>query len=128
MGSRSGWRRVRLAVNTANLAASIALIAGGGWAWLGERGWPAPSLVLRVYDPMLAALRRYGSQPVGVKALGALFAVLAVIVVLGCVLFSFKVQLEELAVMLLGIPFYLLIACTCFLVAGLAVSLIRLLL
>jgi hypothetical protein len=78
-----------------------------------------------VYAPILGALRWYGAGSVGIRALGALISVLAVIVVLGCVLFSFKAHLEELTVMLLGVPFYLLIACSCFLLAGLVVSLFR---
>jgi hypothetical protein len=127
LSARSGWRRAGLALNTANLAASSALIAGGAWAALTERGWPAPAVLVRAYGPMLAALHWYGGEPVGVRALAALLGVLSVILVLACVLFSFKAHLEEIAVILLGIPFYLLIACSSFLVAGLAVSLVRLL-
>jgi hypothetical protein len=125
--SRSVWRRVRLALNIASLAISVALIGGAIWAWLGERGWPAPALVLGLYNPILAALRWYSAGPIGIKALCALLSLLGVIVLLGCLVFSFKVHLEEIAVMLLGIPFYLSVACSCFLAAGLAVSLVRLL-
>jgi len=41
-------------------------------------------------------------------------------------MFSFKVNLEEIAVMALGIPFYLLVVCSLFLLAGLVASLGRL--
>lgn len=127
MGSRSRRRRVQLALNAANLAASLALIAGALWCWLAERGWPAPAVVIRLYSPVLAALHSYDTEPVGVKALWALSAILSLLMVLTCVLFSFKVHLEEIAVILLGILFYLVVACTCFLIVGLAASLIRLL-
>jgi hypothetical protein len=127
LGARSRWPRVRLAVNTANLAASTALVAGVAWAWLGERGWPAPVGMVRAYGPILAALQWYGSEPAGAKALGALTGMISLFIVLACILFSFKVHMEEIVVMLLGIPFYLLIACSCFLVASLVASLIRLL-
>jgi hypothetical protein len=116
-----------LAINAANLATSIALVIGGIWAWLGRRGWPAPALITALYNPILAGLRWYGPQPAGIKTLLALISILGVIAVLGCLLLSFKVHLEDIAVMLLGIPFYLLAACSCFLVAGMAVSLVRLL-
>ena len=76
---------------------------------------------------MLAALHWYGSAPVGMRALAALFGAISIVLLLGCVLLSFKVHLEEMAVVLLGIPFYLLVACGCFLVAGFVVSVIRLL-
>jgi len=127
LGPRPGWRRARLALNAANLAASFALIAGAVWGWLGERGWPTPAGVIRVYGPVLAALHCYDSEPVGMKALWALSAIFSLFIVLACLLFSFKVHLEEVAVILLGIPFYLVVACSCFLIVGLAASLIRLL-
>lgn len=124
MGARWYGPRIKLVVNTSNLAASVALVAGAVWAWLGERGWPAPAEVVRAYGPILTALHWYGSKPIGAKALSALAGVISLFIVLACILFSFKVQLEEIAVMLLGIPFYLLIACVCFLVVSLAASLI----
>jgi hypothetical protein len=77
---------------------------------------------------MLVALRWYSPQPIGIKALFPLLALFGVIVLLGCLLLSFKVHLEDMAVMLLGIPFYLLVTCSCFLTAGMAASLVRLLL
>jgi hypothetical protein len=121
------WRRTRLAINIASLAASLALIAGAVWAWLGERCWPAPSAVLHAYGPVLAAWHWYCVEPAGTKALGALIAVLSLIVLLIGFMFSFKVNLEEIAVMVLGLPFYLLIACSVFLVGALVASLFRLL-
>lgn len=127
MRSRSGWRRVQLALNTANLAASLAFIAGAVWAWLGERGLPAPAFIVRLYDPMLAGLRWYGSEPVGAKVLATLSAVFAFLIMLACFLLSFKVHLEEIAVIILGIPFYLLITSICVLAAGLLAALVRLL-
>jgi hypothetical protein len=114
-------------MNTANLVASVALIAGGVWAWLGERGWPAPSAVLRVYSPMLAALRWYGSEPVGAKVLAVLIAILSLSFLLVCLLFSFKIHLEEVAVIVLGVPFYLVFVCCFLLAAGVVIALVRLL-
>jgi len=106
---------------------SVALAGGAVWAWMGEHGWPAPSAVLRVYGPVLAALHWYSSEPVGNKALAVLLALVSLLMVVTLVMFSFKVNLEELAVVVMGIPFYLLIAIICFLAVGLGVSLIRLL-
>jgi len=106
---------------------SVALVAGAIWAALGERGWPSPPIVLRSYSPILRWLHWYGAEPFRTRALAALLGICSIVVVLGCVLLSFKVHLEEIAVLLLGIPFYLSIACSCFLVAGLGSSLIRLL-
>jgi len=77
---------------------------------------------------VLAALHCYNSEPVGVKALWVLSAIFSLLAVLACVLFSFKVHLEEIAVILLGIPFYMSAACSVFLIVGLAASLIGLLL
>jgi len=120
-------RKAQLAINTANLAASLALIAGAVWAWLGEHGWPAPPAVVHAYGPVLAASRWYWSEPVGTKALGALFAISALLVLVAGFMLSFKVNLEEIAMMALGIPFYLLVACSILLMAVLVASLGRLL-
>jgi hypothetical protein len=127
VASRPRWRRAQLAINIANLAASLALIAGAIWAWLGEHGWPASSAVLHAYGPVLAACHCYWSEPAGTKALGALIAGLSLVVLVAGFMFSFKVNLEEIAVMVLGIPFYLLLACCLFLLAALVASLVRLL-
>lgn len=128
MASRPGWRRVRLALNVANLAASLALIAGALWASLGERGWRAPTVLLRSYRPVLAALHWYGSTPIAPRGLLALCSLLSLVLFLFLFLLSFKIHLEEIVVVLLGIPFYLLVACSFFLVAGLVAGLFRLLL
>ena len=119
-------RRAQLAINIANLAASLALIAGVVWAWLGERGWPAPSALTRAYGPLLAAVHWYWSGPVGTRIIAAIFAISSLLVLVTGFMFSFKVNLEEIAVMALGIPFYLLVVCSLFLLAGLVASLGRL--
>jgi len=127
LSSRSVWRRVRLAVNTANLGASVLLTAGGLWAWFAEGRGPAPAALGRIYRPVVAAIHYYNAEPIALKALAAFCALFSLVALLLVGMFTFKAHLEDVAFILLGIPFYLLVACCCFLAAGLVVSLIRLL-
>src|SRR5262249_59658217 len=60
--------------------------------------WTAEGAGQRVYGPVLAALHWYSSEPVGNKALAVLLALISLLMVVTLVMFSFKVNLEELAV------------------------------
>ena len=108
---RSGFDRLRLAVNVTNLAASMVFIIGAAWAlsvrsesWLGQ-----------LYSPLIKGFAWYDSLGLAGKAMAAPAGACALALVLVALMFSFKFKVENWAMMILGAPFYLLLAGTVFL-------------
>ena len=117
---RSGFDRLRLAVNVTNLATSLVFIIGAAWAlasrsesWLGQ-----------LYSPLIKGFTWYDSLGLAGKAMAALAGAGALALVLLMLMFSFKFKVENWAMMILGMPFYLLLAGTVFLSFGFIGSMI----
>jgi len=117
---RSRFDRVRLAVNVTNLAASLVFIIGAVWA-LAE---PSESWLAQLYRPLITGFAGYDSLGLAGKAMAALAGGGALALVLLALMFSFKFKVENWAMMILGMPFYLLLAGTVFLAFGFIGSMI----
>ncbi len=122
--TRSRFDRVRLAVNLTNLIASVILLVGTGWA-ISRRAQTDKGFWLdRIYAPVVECFFWYWSLGLAGKSVAALSASIALVLLLVALLFSFKAKVEDWAVMLLGLPFYLLLSVVVFLLLGLISSVI----
>lgn len=112
--SETRARRFKLAVNLGNIAISLLVVVLFIMCEVGICPVRAPLLVeLITWYSRLDALERGAA----VIASGLLLGLIVL-----ALLFSFKLHVEDAAVMLLGIPFYLSIAALVFSVAGFVIA------
>lgn len=122
--TRDRFDRTRLTINLANLAASILFIAGAVLVLSGLARLEKGSWIAVIYSPLIEGFAQYNSLGLAGKAAVAAVAALSLASLLIALLFSFKMKIEDWAVMILGMPFYLALAGTVFLAVGFLSSVI----
>ena len=117
--------RLRLALNLSILAASLLYVLGAVWAIDGgERA--SDSWLAWIYAPVIRAWATYSQFGSAGKLVALLAAVAALALFLFVFLLTFRWQIEEWAVVVIGGPVYLLVAAIIALAVNLGISIIKL--
>ena len=117
------FHRLRVCINVANLAATVAIIVFAIVVLVAPHKVEAEPWLARLAAPVRWAAARYRIWSIGAR-LGVMMAAIAALsMLLFLILLSFKARMENLAIMVLAIPFYLLVAVNLVLFAGLVISL-----
>jgi hypothetical protein len=117
--------RLRLALNLSVLAASLSYVFGAVWAIAGGQ-WANDSWLAWIYAPLIRAWATYAQLGSAGKLIALLAAVLALALFLFVFLLTFRWQIEEWAVVVIGGPVYLLVAAIIALAVNLGISIIKL--
>jgi len=117
--------RLRLALNLSVLAASLLYVLGAIWAIAGGR-WASDSWLAWIYAPVIRAWAAYAPLGSAGKLVALLAAVLALALFLFVFLLTFRWQIEEWAMVVIGGPVYLLVAAIMALAVNLGISIIKL--
>jgi hypothetical protein len=124
--SRGRLDRLRFVINMTNLAASVLFIIGAAWLISSGASPGGESAVTWLYGPLIKAWAARSSLGLLGKALLVLAAVAALAALVLVLLLSFKLNVEDWAVVVLAPLIYLLVAAVAFLLLGFAVSVVRL--
>jgi hypothetical protein len=116
--------RLRLALNLSVLAASLFYVLGAIWAIAGGR-WASDSRLAWIYAPVIRAWAAYAPLGSAGKLVALLAAVLALALFLFVFLLTFRWQIEEWAMVVIGGPVYLLVAAIIALAVNLGISIIK---
>ncbi|HKQ04007.1 MAG TPA: hypothetical protein VJ464_02665 [Blastocatellia bacterium] len=117
--------RLRLALNLSVLAASLLYVFGAVWAIAGGQ-WASDSWLAWIYAPLIRAWATYAQLGSAGKLATLSAAVLALALFLFVFLLTFRWQIEEWAVVVIGGPVYLLVAAIIALAVNLGISIIKL--